>query len=78
MKVSNEACKIGCAATIYHLWLQRNKRIYSGNNNIEGIFELLDMTLGGGLFFVIKKKKEIASAFSSKVAFFFFFGMGGV
>ena len=57
-KVSNEACKIGCAATIYHLWLQRNKRIHSGNNNIEGIFERLEMMLEGGLVFV-KKNKEV-------------------
>ena len=74
MKVSNEACKIGCAATIYHLWLQRNKRIHNGNNNIEGIFEPLDMMLGGGLVFVKKRKINcVCFWFQSRL----FFGGGG-
>ena len=77
MKVSNEACKIGCAATIYHLWLQRNKRIHNGNNNIEGIFEPLDMMLGGGLVFVKKKKKKLRLLLVPK-SLFFFGGGGGV
>ena len=51
-----------------------NKRSHSGNNNIEGIFELLEMMLGGGLVFVKKKKLRLLLVPESP---FFFFWRGG-
>ena len=49
--------KIPWAATIHHIWLQRNTRIHNDKFKIGGIFDPLKLMLEGGVVFVKKEKK---------------------